>query len=102
MLSPTPRAPRRIVERFNFWFEATQDRAQQWFATQTQIWTIVFAIAAAFVFQLDTVEIYSKISTSRTMRDKLVANAAAFTANAEKTLADSTTLTSYGLKFSRD
>jgi hypothetical protein len=79
-------------EKFRFWFDSTQDRAQQWFATQTRIWTIVFSIAAAFFFQLDTVEIYKTISTDHTMREKLVASAGAFAADAEKVLADSSTV----------
>ena len=79
-------------EKFRFWFESTQDRAQQWFATQMRIWTIVFSIIAAFFFQLDTVEIYKNVSSNRTMREKLVASAGAFTTDAEKVLADSSTI----------
>jgi hypothetical protein len=79
-------------KKFRFWFESTQDRAQQWFATQTRICTIAFSIVAACFFQLDTVEIYKTVSTDNTIREKLVASAGAFTADAEKMLADSSTV----------
>jgi hypothetical protein len=79
-------------ERFNFWFEAIQDRAEQWFAAQARVFTILFAILSAIIFQLDTVEIYPKVSSDGTLRNRLVASAATFTADAEKVLTDSTTI----------
>jgi hypothetical protein len=91
-IDATARSVTEAWQRFSFWFDATQDRAQQWFATQTRICTILISIGAAFVFQLDTVEIYSEISADRTVRDKLVATAGAFAADAERTLADTTSV----------
>lgn len=76
-------------KRFEFWFEATQDRAQQWFAAQTRSWTIFFSFVAAFGLQLDTVEIYRKVSQDSVLREKLVASANSINTVAEKTLDDS-------------
>ena len=54
-----------------------------------RILTFIFAFLAAFGLQLDTVEIFKLVSTNRLMREKLVAQTAAVTAQAEKILGDS-------------
>ncbi len=57
------------------WFNSAQDRAQQWFTTHTRLITIISSIAAAFVLQLDAVEVFHRISSDPDLRAKLVAHA---------------------------
>lgn len=56
-------------------FNAAQDRAQQWFQMHTRIFTIVCGIFLAFLFQLDSVEIFKFVSTNATARAALAASA---------------------------
>jgi hypothetical protein len=54
------------------WFDAAQDRAQQWFTMHTRVWTVIFAAATAFVLQLDTFRLFTQLSTDSDLRAKLV------------------------------
>jgi hypothetical protein len=76
-------------KQFAYWFEISQERAQQWFTIHTRICTVIFAIFFAFWLQLDTVEIFKLVSTNRAVRDKLVAEATAVANQAEKILGES-------------
>jgi hypothetical protein len=58
----------------------------------TRLLTIVFAIIAAFSLQLDTVEIFKLVSSNRTVREKLVAQAGAVEAQAARVLIDTNVL----------
>jgi len=62
------RATTQAYDRFQRWFGSAQDRAEQWFQMHVRIVTIVMAILAAFLLQLDTVDIYSQLQS----RPKLV------------------------------
>jgi hypothetical protein len=75
-------------KKFTEWSCSCQERAQQWFTMHTRILTIIFAFLAAFGLQLDTVEIFKLVSTNRLVREKLVAETSAVTAQAEKILGD--------------
>ena len=55
------------------WFNSAQDRAQQWFAMHTRIITVIAGFVAAFVLQLDTIDLLKRISADSDLRDKLVA-----------------------------
>lgn len=57
------------------WFNSAQDRARQWFTTHTRIITVLSAIVAAFVLQLDSLELIQRISSDADLRSKLVAQA---------------------------
>lgn len=76
-------------KRFHYWFDVSQERAQQWFTSHTRWFTIIFAIVFAFWFQLDTVEIFRLVSSNRAVRDALVAQSGIVTKQAEKLLGDS-------------
>ena len=54
-------------------FDAAQDRAQQWFQVHTRGLTIAASFLIAFVFQLDAVEIFHRVSVSPAARNALVA-----------------------------
>ena len=71
------------------WFNSAQDRAQQWFATETRIVTIIAAIITAFVLQLDAFSLLQRISADPDLRAKLVAHADNLQKDAEKVFQDS-------------
>jgi len=70
------------------WFNSAQDRAQQWFALHTRWITVAAAFIAAFVLQLDTIELIKRISTDSDMRSKLVAASGTIQQQADKVLND--------------
>ena len=76
-------------KKFHYWFDVSQERAQQWFTAHTRWFTIIFAIVFAFWLQLDTVEIFRLVSSNRAVRDALVAQSGIVTKQAEKLLGDS-------------
>jgi hypothetical protein len=76
-------------KRFHYWFDVSQERAQQWFTTHTRFFTIGLAIIFAFWLQLDTVEIFKLVSTNHAVRDSLVAQAGVVTKQAESILVNS-------------
>jgi hypothetical protein len=76
-------------KKFQYWFEVSQERAQQWFTTHVRWFTIGFAVIFAFWLQLDTVEIFKLVSTNRAVRDSLVAQAGVVTKQAESILVNS-------------
>ncbi len=53
-------------------FESAQDRAQQWFAMHTRLWTVLAAVVLAFALQLDTFRVFTQISSDSDLRGKLV------------------------------
>jgi len=85
-------------KKFQYWFEVSQERAQQWFTSHTRWFTIGFAIVFAFWLQLDTVEIFKLVSSNRAVRDALVAQSGIVTKQAEKILGDSLSVLQQGLQ----
>jgi hypothetical protein len=86
----------KAYEKFQYWYELTQERVQQWFATHTRICTIVCAFVFAFWLQLDTVEIFHLVSADRTLRDQLVAQSGVIGSQAEKVFAASASVLGRG------
>jgi hypothetical protein len=76
-------------QTFEGWTCTCQERAQQWLTMHTRILTVIFAFAAAFFLQLDTIEIFKLVSSNKAVRDKLVAQSAAITAQADKAFRNS-------------
>jgi hypothetical protein len=70
------------------WFNSAQDRAQQWFTLHTRWITIGAAIVAAFVLQLDTIQLLKRISTDSDLRTKLVAASGTIQQQGDKVLKD--------------
>ncbi|MFZ1218486.1 MAG: hypothetical protein WAO00_04295, partial [Chthoniobacterales bacterium] len=63
------------VDNLTKWFTAAENRAQQWFQMHTRIFTIIGGILLAFLFQLDSVEIFKFVSTNASARAALVGSA---------------------------
>jgi hypothetical protein len=83
-------APDPTFLRFEKWFISAQDRAGQWFTTQTRIITVIASIIAAFVLQLDGFELIHRISSNPDLRSKLVANAENLQKDAERVFQNAT------------
>lgn len=77
-----------IYQKFEHWFETGQERAQEWFKMHAWWVTLGLSVAAALVLQIDTFEIFRKVSANREMRDKLVAQSATVLKQAEHTFSD--------------
>jgi hypothetical protein len=75
-------------KKFHYWFDVSQERAQQWFSSHTRWFTIIFAIVFAFWLQLDTIEIFKLVSSNRAVRDALVAQSGLVTKQAVSLLGD--------------
>ena len=71
------------ADRLEKWFNSAQDRAQQWFAMHTRALTVAGAVVAAFLLQLDTLELLRTLSTNPDVRAKLVARADALERQSE-------------------
>jgi hypothetical protein len=71
-------------KKFQYWTDICQERVQQWFTLHTRLFTILFALMFAFWLQLDTVEIFKLVSSNKALREKLIAQSAAVTSQAEK------------------
>jgi hypothetical protein len=54
------------------WFNSAQDRAQQWFAMHARIWTVTASVVLAFLLQLDTFRLITKLSSDPNERAKLI------------------------------
>ncbi|MEY2489894.1 MAG: hypothetical protein QOC70_1836 [Verrucomicrobiota bacterium] len=67
-------------------FNSVQDRAQQWFTLHTRLITVVAAVVAAFVLQLDTIALLKRLSTDADMRARLVAVSGPIQQQADKVL----------------
>ncbi|MDB6027381.1 MAG: hypothetical protein JWM68_3604 [Verrucomicrobiales bacterium] len=79
-------AIQRIYQKFEHWFDTGEERAQEWFTTHARIITSILGLAAAFVLQLDTIEIYKLVSSNRAVRESLVAQTQAVLDQGEKVL----------------
>jgi len=56
------------------WFNATQDRAKQWFAMHTRIITVIASLTVAFGLQLDFLKLFARLSADPEFRARLVAS----------------------------
>ncbi len=61
----------RAIGRLESSFNSTMDRIRQRFTVQMRVWTIVFALILAFVYQLDAFKIYMQLSTDPAVRASL-------------------------------
>ena len=75
-------------QKFQYWMCICEERVQQWFSMHTRIITVVFAFVFAFWLQLDAVDLFKLVSSNRAVREKLVAQSAAVTAQADKIFRD--------------
>ena len=74
---------------FQYWFDVCQERAQSWFATHTRLVTVIFAVLSAFIFQLDSLEIFHLVATNKDVRNKLVEQVSHISAQANALLGSS-------------
>jgi hypothetical protein len=70
-----PLSTPEINQFINDWFDPVMDRVSQRFAMSMRFWTVGLAIALAFGLQLDSIELFRRLSEDRALRTKLVASA---------------------------
>ena len=58
------------------WFNSAQDRARDWFIAHARIVTVIAALLAAFILQLDSFQLVRRLSSDSDVRSKLLANIA--------------------------
>ncbi|MGH9407320.1 MAG: hypothetical protein ACRD3D_15995 [Terriglobia bacterium] len=63
-------------------FNAAMDRVSQRFVTQMRIWTIIFAIAFAFLAHMDAFRLFSQLSSNAELQARLIASSDALTKEA--------------------
>jgi len=61
----------RAIGQLESAFNSTMDRVRQRFTLQMRIWTIIFSLAFALVYQLDAFRIYTQLSTDPALRASL-------------------------------
>jgi hypothetical protein len=61
----------KAVGRLESAFNSTMDRVRQRFTLQMRVWTIVFSLIFALVYQLDAFKIYSQLSSDPALRASL-------------------------------
>jgi hypothetical protein len=67
------------LQKFHKWFDSAMDRAAQRFTVYIRVWTVLFAIAFAFIAHLDAFRLFSQLSTDAELRAKIAASADALT-----------------------
>jgi hypothetical protein len=69
---PPDGGPPFDVARWLARFQSVQDRANQWFTVHARITTVVFAFVAAFILQLNTFDLFSRLANDADLRNQLV------------------------------
>jgi len=60
------------------WFNDTMDRVSGWYKRQVQVILIIIGVVLAFMFNVDVIDITTKLSKDDKLRDKLVTSAVAY------------------------
>jgi hypothetical protein len=60
------------LQRWKDAFSSAQDRAEQWFTMNSRWCTVALGFVTAFLLQLDTFDLFSRISTDDSLRNGLV------------------------------
>ena len=68
------------------WFNASQDRAKQWFAMHTRIVTVIASVVVAFGLQLDFLNLLTRLSSNSDLRAQLVAGSPGLLKQAQEVL----------------
>jgi hypothetical protein len=76
----------QAYQRFEYWYNIGQERAQAWFTGHARLITVLWAVVFTLLLQLDTIEIFRLVSTNKTVRDKLVAEVSAVTDQAQRSI----------------
>ena len=63
---------KKLESDFNTWFDTIMNRSTDRFVKRTRIWTIVFAIILAFGFQINSINLFKKLSTDPELRTELI------------------------------
>jgi hypothetical protein len=73
-----------VAEEFQFWFETAMGRTAQRFRLHMRVWTILFAVALCLALHLDSLQLYTQLSSDAELRAGLVAASSTLSAKAQQ------------------
>ncbi|MGC4053834.1 MAG: hypothetical protein QM757_32265 [Paludibaculum sp.] len=73
-----------VAEEFQFWFETAMGRTAQRFRMHMRIWTILFSIVICLALHLDSLRLYTQLSSDAELRAGLVAASSTLSAKAQQ------------------
>ncbi|MGJ5816443.1 hypothetical protein [Paludibaculum fermentans] len=73
-----------VAEEFQFWFETAMGRTSQRFRLHMRVWTILFAVALCLALHLDSLQLYTQLSSDAELRAGLVAASSTLSAKAQQ------------------
>lgn len=80
----TAQAVPGVAEEFQFWFETAMGRTAQRFRMHMRVWTILFAVALCLALHLDSLQLYTQLSSDAELRAGLVAASSTLSAKAQQ------------------
>ena len=83
LLSPVLASASNLPAKIDQWFDSVMARSSQRFTLHMRIWTVVFAVMVAFAMQLDTIQLFTRLSSDSDVRSQVLASADAITKKAE-------------------
>ncbi|WP_321477264.1 hypothetical protein [uncultured Paludibaculum sp.] len=73
-----------VADEFQFWFETAMSRTAQRFSLHMRVWTIVFAVVLCLALHLDSLQLYTQLSSDAQLRAGLVTASSALTEKAQQ------------------
>jgi hypothetical protein len=83
LLAPVLDSASNLPAKIDQWFDSVMDRSSQRFTLHMRIWTVIFAVIVAFAMQLDTFQLFTRLSSDADVRSQVLASADALTKQAE-------------------
>ncbi|MBU6340320.1 MAG: hypothetical protein KGS48_02390 [Bacteroidetes bacterium] len=81
LLRQTDGSIEQFKARTETWFDEVMDRASDWYKRSTKWWLFGVGFTMAVIFNTDTIQIYTSLSQSATLRDDFVTLASNFVEN---------------------
>ncbi|NBC08541.1 MAG: hypothetical protein GVY26_15230 [Bacteroidetes bacterium] len=70
--------PSQFKKKAGMWFDEVMNRASEWYTRRTKYLLFVVGLVLAFLFNVDTIQIYQSISSSATIQQQLLSMASQF------------------------
>ena len=81
-----------VLVNLERWFNSAQNRAQQWFAIHTRVWTVIAAVGMAFALQLDAFQLVTQLSNDSELRARLLSASSTIKDQADKVFTNTLSL----------
>jgi hypothetical protein len=79
-----PTAVQTAPGNLEFWFQSAMDRTAQRFRVHMRIWTVAFALIVAFTLHLDSLQLFSQLSSDAELRAGLATAAKSLSEKAQQ------------------